>query len=204
MNLLFQTLRALRRSLVAVASITILVLPLGAAAAKIADQTFADRITLGNTELLLNGVGVRAVAWFKGYAAGLYLAEKAATPAQVVAVKGPKRVQLKMLIDVDAKEFTKAFNVGIRRNTSADEQARMGDEMTQFDHTIDAIGAVKKGDVINLDFVPARGVVMTVNGAERGKPINNELLYAGILKIFIGELPVDRKLKDGLLGARPA
>ena len=204
MNLLFQTLRALRRSLAAVASITILVLPLGAAAAKIADQTFADRITLGNTELLLNGVGVRAVAWFKGYAAGLYLAEKAATPAQVVAVKGPKRVQLKMLIDVDAKEFTKAFNVGIRRNTSADEQARMGDEMTQFDHTIDAIGAVKKGDVINLDFVPARGVVMTVNGAERGKPINNELLYAGILKIFIGELPVDRKLKDGLLGARPA
>ena len=178
--------------------------PLPGHAETIADQRFDDRISLANTELVLNGVGLRAVAWIKGYAAGLYLAEKAATAERVVAVKGPKRVQIKMMLDVKAEEFAKAFNVGIRRNTSAAEQAKMSAEMAQFDKLIDDIGAVKKGDVINLDFLPARGVVMSVNGTERGKPIANEGLYAGILRIFIGDLPVDRKLKDGLLGQKPA
>jgi len=174
-----------------------------AGAVTIADQRFEDRISLANTDLVLNGVGLRAVAWIKGYAAGLYLAERAETAERVVAVKGPKRVQIKMMLDVKAEEFAKAFNVGIRRNTSAADQAKMAAEMVQFDRLIDDIGAVKKGDVINLDFLPARGVVMSVNGSERGKPIANDLLYAGILRIFVGDLPVDRKLKDGLLGQKP-
>jgi len=181
-----------------------LVFGLGCARAEsIADQRFDDRIQLANTDLLLNGVGLRAVAWFKAYAAGLYLAERVATADRAVAAKGPKRVQIKMLVDAPAEEFAKAFNIGIRRNTTAAEQATMGPEMAQFDRLIDEIGTVKKGDVINLDLLPARGVVMSVNGSERGKPIANELLYAGILRIFIGERPVDRKLKDGLLGQKP-
>jgi hypothetical protein len=32
---------------------------------------------VGDTDLKLNGVGLRAVAWLKGYAAGLYLPKKA-------------------------------------------------------------------------------------------------------------------------------
>ena len=38
-------------------------------------QPFARRVALAGTELQLNGTGVRAVAWFKGYAAGLYLTQ---------------------------------------------------------------------------------------------------------------------------------
>ena len=87
-----------------------------AGAVTIAEQNFADRIRMGSSDLVLNGVGVRAVAWLKGYAAGLYLTQKASTPAQVLAVKGPKRVQMKMLVDVEAKEFVKAFDKGMARN----------------------------------------------------------------------------------------
>ena len=55
--------------------------PLGAQAAVIEGQHFDDRIRLADTELVLNGVGLRAVAWLKGYAAGLYLrAEGRARP----------------------------------------------------------------------------------------------------------------------------
>jgi len=193
------------KALVAAAALCLGLLtgPAPAGAVTIADQRFDDRISLANTDLVLNGVGLRAVAWFKAYAAGLYLSEKAATADRAVGAKGPKRVQIKMMVDAPAEEFAKAFNIGIRRNTSAADQAKMTAEMAQFDRLIDDIGAVKKGDVINLDFLPARGVVMSVNGSERGKPIANDLLYAGILRIFIGDLPVDRKLKDGLLGQKP-
>ena len=172
-----------------------------ASAARIADVNFDDRIRLADTELVLNGVGLRAVLMFKGYAAGLYLTSKARTPEQVLAVKGAKRVQMKMLVDVEAKEFVKAIDVGMQRNSSEPERAALKDRVAKFDGYVAAIGTVKKGDVVNLDFVPGRGLVLMLNGQARGEPIDGEDLYAGVLKIFIGELPVDKKLKAGLLGA---
>ena len=175
-----------------------------ASAARIEGQTFDEQIRVADSELVLNGVGIRGILWIKGYVAGLYMAQKGATPQQVLAVKGAKRIQMKMLLDVESKEFTKAFNVGIRRNSTEAENAALKDRIEQFDHTIDLIGKIGKGDVVNLDFVPARGLVLSVNGVVKGQPIPGEDLYAGILKIFIGEQPVDKKLKAGLLGGAPA
>ena len=180
--------------------IPLLCVSMGASAARIGGESFDELIRLADTELVLNGVGLRAVLMFKGYAAGLYLAHKGRTTEQVLAVKGAKRVQLKMLIDVEAKEFVKAIDVGMRRNSTEAEQLAMKDRIVLFDSNIALIGAVKKGDVINLDFIPAKGLVLTLNGKPRGEPIPGEDLYAGVLKIFIGELPVDKKLKAGLLG----
>ena len=178
----------------------LLVAGCAARAASIAGVSFEDRIRLADTDLLLNGTGLRAVLTFKGYAAGLYLTQKARTPEQVLATPGAKRVQMKMLLDVEAKEFVKAIDVGIRRNSSEAQQAALKERMAQFDRNVAQIGTVKKGDVVNLDFIPARGLLLTLNGQPRGEPIPGDDLYAGVLKIFIGELPVDKKLKAGLLG----
>jgi Chalcone isomerase-like len=171
-----------------------------ASAASIAGVSFEDRIRLADTDLVLNGTGLRAVLMFKGYAAGLYLQKKARTPEQVLATPGAKRVQMKMLLDVEAKEFVKAIDVGVKRNSSEAQQAALKERMAQFDRNVAQIGTVKKGDVVNLDFIPSRGLLLTLNGQPRGEPIAGDDLYAGVLKIFIGELPVDKKLKAGLLG----
>ena len=192
------------RTLKFLVSLCLLVVGAGASAARIADQTFDDHIRLADSDLVLNGVGMRAVLWIKGYVAGLYLPQKGTTAQQVLAAKGAKRIQMKMLIDVEAKEFTKAFDVGIRRNSTEAENAALKDRIDQFDRSIELLGKVTKGDVVNLDFVPARGLVLSVNGVVKGQPIPGEDLYAGILKIFIGEQPVDKKLKAGLLGGAPA
>jgi Chalcone isomerase-like len=173
-----------------------------AQAARIDDQTFDDRIRLADASLVLNGLGLRAVAWLKGYAAGLYLPEKAGTPAAVLASKGPKRLQMKMMVAVNSAEFVKAFGKGMRRNHSEAEQAALAARMAQFDRTVAALGDLKKGDVIDLDWLPARGLVLSLNGRARGEAIAGEDFYAGVLKIFIGRDPVDAKLKAGLLGGR--
>ena len=172
-----------------------------AQAARIDDQTFDDRIRLAGADLLLNGVGLRAVAWLKGYAAGLYLVEKSGTPAGVLALQGPKRVQMKMMVDVDSAEFVKAFGKGMRRNHSEAELAALRDRMQRFDAAVAAIGKLKKGDVVDLDWLPGTGVRLSLNGRPRGEAIPGEDLYAGLLKIFIGGDPVDKRLKAGLLGA---
>ena len=44
-------------------------------------QSFPGRVRLLNTELQLNGTGMRAVAWFKGYAVGLYVHVGCAFPS---------------------------------------------------------------------------------------------------------------------------
>ena len=55
-------------------------------------------------------------------------------------------------------------------------------------------------DNLDFDFVPGVGTSVTVNGAKKGTVIEGEDFCNAVLKIFIGENPVDRQLKEGLLG----
>lgn len=168
-------------------------------AAEVDGHRFDDRIRLADADLVLNGIGFRAVLMFKAYAAALYMTEKADKPAAVLAVKGAKRIQIKMLLDVDAKEFTKAVNVGIPRNSTDAESAALKDRIEQFDRSIDTVGKIRKGDVVTLDFLPSKGMVFSLNGVVKGQTIPGADFYAGVLRIFIGDKPVDEKLKAGLL-----
>jgi hypothetical protein len=181
----------------------LLLASLGAGAARIADLNFDDKLRLANTDLVLNGVGLRSVAWLKGFAAGLYLSEKASAPGQALAQTGPKRLQMKMILDVETKEFIKAFDVSLNRNNTEAERNGMKDRVAQFNRTLEQIGKVRKGDVVDLDFIPGKGLILSVNGTPRGQPVAGEDLYAGLLKVFLGDRPVDKKLKAGLLGAAP-
>ena len=166
-------------------------------------QPFANRVRLVDTEILLNGTGVRAVAWFKGYAVGLYLPERATTAAQVLAQAGPKRLQMRMLQDVPAAEFVKALQKGIERNSPAAEWAALQPRVQRFAEQINASGSVHKGDVVDLDFDPARGLLFARNGKLVAEPIAGADLYAALLRAFVGEHPYDERMKAGLL-AQPA
>jgi hypothetical protein len=162
--------------------------------------TFAGDITLAGAALQLNGVGLRAVAWLRGYAAGLYLPAKAGTTSAVLAQPGPKRLQLRLFLDVDAEEFVKAFHKGVARNTPAADAARLAERMVRFDAQVRSLGKLRKRDVIDLDFVPGRGLVLSRNGTVRGEAIAGDDLYAAMLRCFLGERPADPEMKIGLLG----
>lgn len=189
-----------RRSLLLAALAGLLPAAHAAKPIKVEGYTFAGDIRLADTALELNGVGYRAVSWLKGYAAGLYLPRRATTAAQVLAMTGPKRLQLRMLLDVDTEEFVKAFDKGIARNTPPAEVTRLADRMARFDAQMRALRKVAKRDVIDLDYLPASGLQLSVNGKPRGEPLPGEDLYAALLRIFIGERPTDPELKVGLLG----
>jgi len=168
-------------------------------AAEVDGYRFDDHVRMADSDLVLNGIGFRAVLMFKAYAAALYMTEKADKPEGVLAVRGAKRIQIKMLLDVDAKEFSKAVNVGIPRNSTEAEGAALKDRIEQLDRSIDSVGKIHKGDVVTLDFVPGKGLVFSLNGAVKGQAIPGADFYAGLLRIFVGDKPVDQKLKAGLL-----
>jgi Chalcone isomerase-like len=167
---------------------------------KVEGYTFAGDTTVAGQTLKLNGVGLRAVAWLKGYATGLYLGRKATTPAAVLADAGPKRLQLRMLQEVPAEEFVKAFDKGVARNTPAAELPALQERMRQFNALVMGLKKVKPGDLVDLDWLPGQGLSFSYNGRALAAPIPGADLYAALLRIFIGPRPVDPEMKVGLLG----
>lgn len=192
---------ALRRA--AAAGLCGLALALPLSARVVEGFTFDEQIRLADAPLVLNGVGLRAVSILKGYAAALYLARKATTPAQVLATPGPKRLRIRMMLEVNSVEFSKALYKGVARNVPAADQERVRERVQQFGAAIDAVGVLRKGDTIDLDYIPDSGLVMTLNGVRRGGPWPGEDLYSAFLLTFIGERPTDKELKAGLLGGPP-
>lgn len=161
---------------------------------------FDPQVQLGGQPLLLNGTGLRAILFFKGYAAALYLAQRASTADAVVAMAGAKRLQMRLLLDVQAAEFIKAFRVGMERNLPPDEQASLADRAARFEGLLKPLGEFKKGDAVNLDFVPGQGLLFWLNGRQVGTAIPGEDFYGGLLRVFVGEKVSDDKLRAGLLG----
>ncbi|MCU0805330.1 MAG: chalcone isomerase family protein [Burkholderiales bacterium] len=178
---------------------------LGIGAAQAADVSgvkIADTARVGaGPELVLNGAGVRSRMMFDVYAAGLYLAEKKSSAADVLALAGPKRVSLTMMRDVGADQLAESLSEGIKLNSSAAELEKMKSQLDELMSTMKAVGQAKKGDLITLDFVPEVGTRIGVNGKEVGKPIAGADFYRALLKIWLGDKPVQDNLKKALLGA---
>ena len=203
---LFTGARALCQGLVGVALIALaafVFLPSAnaATAVTVEDQTFPGEARVAGTPLQLNGVGLRAAFIYKVYLAGLYLPSRAATGAAAIAEPGPKRLQVRLLMDGPSDEFAKAFTGGIAKRTPADQVAAMKDRIDAFDRTLRSVGKVRKGDVVDLDYTPAAGLTMAVNGKAFGAPVPGADLYAALLNIFVGDRPVDARMKAGMLGA---
>lgn len=159
-----------------------------------------DKIQLGKDELVLNGAGIRTKVVFDIYVAGLYLGAKSRKADVVLADAGSKRVALHMLYSLKSEALMEAFKKGIEANHSETELAALDASLKKFYAIFDAIPEVKKGDVILLDYLPASGTRVTVNGVERGV-IEGAEVNRALLKIWLGSRPVQDDLKKDLLNS---
>lgn len=159
-----------------------------------------DTATVGGKTLVLNGAGARIKAVFKVYAIGLYLTEKKSTPADVLALSGPKRFKIVFLRELTSDEFGQAFLAGINKNLEKDEKTKYVNQITKFGDLFTEFEGVKKGDVIIGDYNPAVGTTISLNGKQLGSPLPDVGFYNAILRIWIGANPADNLLKPALLG----
>ena len=155
---------------------------------------------VGGAALQLNGAGVRTRAIFKVYVAGLYVPAKSSEPAVLLAQKGPRRMALTMLRNLDADSFAGALNDGLKNNHSEAQLAGFKPQIDALNAALKAVDEVKKGDVVNIEFTPETGTRITVNGQPKGAAIPGEDFYSAVLRIWLGDKPADADLKKGLLG----
>jgi len=155
---------------------------------------------VGGAALQLNGAGVRTRAIFKVYVAGLYVPQKANSASALLAQKGPRRVAITMLRNVDADTFSGALSEGLQKNLSEAQFAGFKAQIDTLNANFKAAGEAKKGDVIHLEFAPDTGTRVVVNGKLQGNAIPGEDFYTAVLRIWLGDKPVDGDLKKGLVG----
>jgi Chalcone isomerase-like len=148
--------------------------------------------------LVLNGAGLRQKMVFKVYVAGLYLAQKTNEASAVINDSGNKRVSMYFLRELDAETLLKGMNEGFTDNNSATDMATIEPQMQSFRQMMTSAKEVKKGDVIVLDFTPA-GTQVNINGKSLGL-VKGEAFNKALLRVWLGNKPVDAALKKGMLG----
>ena len=172
-------------------------------AVTVADVKYEPTQTLGDSTVQLNGAGVRYKAVFKVYTAGLYLEKKASTPQEVASQRGPKRLSITMLREIDSTELGKLFSRGMEDNMDRAAFSRIVPGVLRMSQIYSDHKKLQAGDQFMIDWIPGTGTVITVKGKVQGEPFKEPEFFNALMGIWLGNLPADFKLKDALLG-KPA
>ena len=167
-------------------------------AAEVAGVKVAESLRIGEQTLLLNGAGLRSKLFIKVYVGALYVEQRMSTPAAIFDSTGRRRVELRLLRDLDAESLHSALNDGLENNHSAAELIAMKPATDALAGIMRRIGKVVEGDIVAIDF-SADGVRIALNGEERGK-IADVGFARALLKVWLGDKQADASLKNALLG----
>lgn len=164
-------------------------------AAELAGVTLPDTDKLGETELVLNGMGLREFMWIDIYVGGIYLPEKTTDWKKAVEADVPKKFVMHFIFrKVSRDRMLDTFRDGLAK------QEGLGDysaDLAKLESFMDS--DVVSGDRIVLDYVPDEGFTVISNGEVKGK-VGDAAFMRGIWSIFLGDKPASEKLKKGLLG----
>ncbi len=164
-----------------------------------------DASTVAGKELKLNGAAMRQILVIKAYAIGLYLPEKkemSAADLQALPVTAPRRVALHIQREINSDEFGQLFIKSMNQNSTKEEKAKVINQTTKFGEMFASLEPVKKGDIVTLDWVPGAGTVSTLNGKKIGETLPDIAFYNAVLRIWIGDSPVQENIKRALLGGK--
>jgi hypothetical protein len=171
-------------------------------AAEIEGIRLEEKITVpGGQQLVLNGAGVRTkLAVMKLYVGALYLPAKKADAEEIIKDAGAKRVAMHVLADeITARDWTASLNNAIAANHIPAEIALIESRLRDLNRMMSAVGVLKKGATVVLDYNPASGTRININGEEK-IVIKGEDFFQAMLRIWIGKKPVDGGLRRLMLG----
>ena len=159
-----------------------------------------DTAQLANQALKLNGAGVRYKLIFKVYTIALYLPEKKSQLAEILALPGPRRLEIVMLRDISSDDLGKSFMEGLNRTSDQADRTRLLSQTMQLGAMFEMVPGLKKGDMLTVDWLPEEGTLCRLNGKQLGEKVPDLAFYNALLKIWIGAHPADLQLRAHLLG----
>lgn len=171
-----------------------------AAVIDVAGVKFEDTIDQRGSKLVLNGAGIRYKAIFKVYSAGLYLPKKTSSPEEVLSMAGSKRISITMLREIDSSELGKLFTRGVEDNVPKTEMSKLIPGLIRMGQIFSDQKRLLAGDSFTFEWVPGTGGVLSVKGKVQGESFKEPEFFLALLRIWLGTVPADHKLKEALLG----
>ena len=149
-----------------------------------------------NTNISLNGVGMRTKFFFDIYIGAMYLESAAKTRDDVLSQKGPKRIFMHFLYDeVAVEKLVAGWNEGFEENLSEQQLAGLASRIQEFNAMFNTAHA---GDEVLLDYLPGLGTRVTIKGKIKGVIVGEDFNHA-LLNIWLGDQPADDGLKEAML-----
>jgi hypothetical protein len=175
------------------------------AAVEVRGIPLEEAVTIGGQQLMLNGAGYRRRGYFNIDVTGLYASAKYTTMEALENAPGAKRVELVILQEISGAQASKYFLIDFEAAATPQEFAQLINEISEIGALYSGLPRLKRGDIINIDWIPGRGLLTHLNGqvfqahGAPMEPINNELLGRVVLRMFVaGKTP--QELRDNLLG----
>lgn len=160
---------------------------------------FEPTAQLGGSTLLLNGKGTRVRLVFKAYDMALYTAKRVTTPAELLALPGPKRLQFTALRELQGTDLGRLFLRGMGDNTPSQQMTRHTLSTTRLIEIFSGKPKLAAGDTFAMDFVPGKGTQFYIQGQPQGEPVGDDEFFTLVLRIWFGDSPADTTLRDALL-----
>ena len=157
-------------------------------------------IKAGNTTMLLNGGGTRVKFFMDIYVAGLYLSTKGNNGDIIAKANEAMAVRLHIVSGlVTSEKMMDAIKEGFKKSTGdklAPLQARIDKFVKAF-----ATEPIVKGNEFDISYTPTDGVKITKAGKEL-VAIEGLDFKTALWGIWLGNEPVDKGLKAGMLGIK--
>lgn len=180
------------RHLVAILALS---LALPTLALEVAGVQVPDTATVGGKTLALNGAGLRSKFFVKVYVGALYLEQRSADPAAIVAADAAWKVSMTFKREVEKEKILGAFKEGFENNSRAD-LAKVVPGLARIDAIMKDL---KTGDVLEIAYLPGAGSTVTAPGGA-SVTIEGKTFADALLRNWLGDKPADGDLKKGMLG----
>lgn len=161
---------------------------------------FDNTLRLGGADLVLNGVGVRRRFFVPVYVAALYVPARSSDAETLLSQRGPRRMSMKFVREVEAELFMTSLDVGMRKHYTPEQLAGWKDQWQTLTRVISTMVLARRADNVTWDYTPDEGARVMQNSVARVPSMRGEDFYNAVLRVWLGPQPADADLKKGLLG----
>ncbi len=156
-----------------------------------------NQITVANTQLVLNGMGIREATVFNVdvYVAGLYVEHRSSDGNAIAASAETKRLVLHFVRNVDRDDLVNAWNEGFRRNAGGS----LGALQARINRLNGWMVAASEGMELTFTYLPGTGIRVHTGSTARGV-IEGDDFARVFFSIWLGSHPPNAGLRRGLLG----
>lgn len=147
--------------------------------------------------LSLNGVAAYWNLSREYYVAGLYLPTPSSDPVIVLAMDGPKRMEIRVTAESwSPRRFSQNWNQAISINNDLDKLNRISDTLGEFTNILQQ--DLEYGDRVQLDYTPGEGTKISINSTQLAD-IEGDDFFNMVLNAWIGARPPSTEFKQHIL-----